>query len=403
MKPTVAQFGVLAAAVAAQLLLAGCAGTRDVAAPPSPTRPVATVTPVSSAAAGPTSPATPAIEPRGRATLSLLPPPCRDSQLRISPHWQGDGATGTSIMSTVLRLVAGPPCVVRGFPRVRLSGADGTPLPLVYERSTVPARIVIVRREHPAQLTIAKYRCDIAPSRRRTDHARIVLPGLRAQRVLPTLGWLPLCAPRDPSHTVEVWPLRGEGLASGAPYAVSMRGMASPGSHPTWCRADLDDDGDGDVVVVQHTSVVARVNGHVFRTPMRRDPTAHLQGISDLDADGRAEILVATSSTGCCGYRAINTRTRVFHLASNLVQVGRLDFDSGAGDRFAGLRCGTGTFEHVSISSPDGDRWRRTVSTMRVRQDRIVIGSVELSWLRGGVNSARTASETRCPGLGVDG
>jgi hypothetical protein len=182
-----------------------------------------------------------------------------------------------------------------------------------------------------------------------------------------------------------------------------MRAAASPGSHPTWGRADLDHDGDGDVVIVRHDSVVARVDGHVFRTSMRRDATARLQGISDVDSDGRAEILVATTAAGCCGYRAVSTTTRVFHLASSLVYVGRLTFNSGAGDHFAGLRCGTGTFEHVSVSSPDGARWRETVSTSRVRQDRILIGSVEVSWLAGGISDARTASETRCPGLGADG
>jgi len=136
---------------------------------------------------------------------------------------------------------------------------------------------------------------------------------------------------------------------------------------------------------------------------MRRDPAARLQGISDVDSDGRAEILVATSAAGCCGYRAVATTTRVFHLASGLVHIGRLTFNSGAGDRFAGLRCGVGSFEHVSASSPDGARWRETVSTNWVRQDRILIGSVELAWLAGGITDARTASETRCPGLGADG
>ena len=175
-------------AALAVLVTAGCgASPRTDAATTSPTPQTSSVSPVSSTA--------------------RAPAPCLDEQLTIHAHWQRDGATGTTITSATVLLVAGEACTLEGFPQVRLLDAQGRRLPLAYHHTKQPSRPVVLTRDEPAVLTLSKYRCDLASSSRSTGSARIVLPGLATRRVVPAADLLPICAPRDPSHIVVVWPI----------------------------------------------------------------------------------------------------------------------------------------------------------------------------------------------------
>lgn len=175
-------------AALAVLVTAGCsASPTTVAASASPTRSDSSISPVSSTAGAPA--------------------PCLDEQLAIHARWQRDGATGTTIITAKVLLVAGEACTLEGFPQIRLLDAQGRRLPLTYRHLKQPRQPIVVTRDRPALLTLSKYRCDLATSARTTVAARVVLPGLTTRRVVHADDVLPICAPRDPSHTVTVWPI----------------------------------------------------------------------------------------------------------------------------------------------------------------------------------------------------
>lgn len=390
---------VAATLVSLVLLGAGCSGVppERSAAAAHPT-PSATSVPVSPG----TSPTKPAHAPR---RLTLLPPSCRDSQLRLGP-WGGEGAGGWLTAYIRVTLVSAHRCTMRGFPRVRLIDTESRLLPLHYQRSEDPARPIVVTRRHPGILMVAKYRCDIACSPRRTDIALITLPRLRVERSLATRGRIPICAPRDPSHTVAVWPLSSNGPRLHPPYAASAGGSVVRHPAATWSRGDLNGDGRSETVVVRRTGeLTVRGGGARLTRRVRPSGPAILQGVSDLDADGRAEILVVTMGAGCCGNRPTHGTTSLYRLEDKGVdRLGALPFSSGSGDRFTALRCGDGNFVYVSAFDPGvDDRWRAVVATMLVEHDQLVTRSVENPWLTGGLQEARAIIRTTCPGLTSDG
>ena len=147
--------------LAGVLVMSGCDGAQ------APRTTVTGTTSATPAVVMPTPSHAVGVESRGHRRLTLLPPDCRDSQLRIG-HWGGEGATGWIAMYAKVRLTSGGRCLVRGFPRVRLFDQYERPLRLTYLHSKGPVRPVIVSRHQPARLMITKYRCDIATSPLRT-------------------------------------------------------------------------------------------------------------------------------------------------------------------------------------------------------------------------------------------
>lgn len=313
-------------------------------------------------------------------------------------------------MTASLRLVAGRPCTLRGYPWVRLDDAEGRRLPLTYRRGQRSRPTpVLVTRSRPAQVTIGKYRCDVASSPRRTHVAEVGLRGVRAVWRVPTGGRLPLCARRDPSHTVLVWPFGGHAAPPG-PYAVT------PGSrlirHPQaqWARAALSRSPRRSLVLVRPRGLVtARVEGRRLRVGVRLGGPAWLQGITDLDGDGIDEILLATSAGGCCAFAPTHTTTTVVRLvAGRLVALrGRLAFNRGSGEVFAGVRCGSGGFTQLVVGrAGQAPTAAASETAYRLSDDRLRVvmrtrheGPAVSSW----ADAAIAATATRCPGLNAAG
>jgi len=148
-----------------------------------------------------------------------------------------------------------------------------------------------------------------------------------------------------------------------------------------------------------------RLRDGVQRLRLLPDPTLRLQAFSDLDGDGGDEILVATTTAGCCGgYRLLDSSTAVVTLADGHLRVvggdrrWRLFFDQGRGDVYAGIVCACDTVTQVTLmgfSTYDLTRttWRITGALphrIQVTRAQVTGDPLELS-----------ASE--CPGMDASG
>ena len=146
------------------------------------------------------------------------------------------------------------------------------PIELKSERAPHHAAPIVLTARNPATVMIGKYRCDIASSRRRTATALITLPGLHRVRRLPTRGALPLCAPRDPSHSLLVLPLTTNSHDLHPPYAVSAGSTVIRHPSATWSRADLDGDGRLETVSRRTGDVTVRAGGARSTSTSARRP-----------------------------------------------------------------------------------------------------------------------------------
>ncbi|MGC4110185.1 MAG: VCBS repeat-containing protein [Nocardioides sp.] len=348
--------------------------------------------------------------------LTLLPPGCLPGQLRLS-YGTSDGATGTTYEIWSIRLVSGSPCTLWGTPDLGLLDTAGRDMRYAVTRHwSGPERHdpVLVDRRHPTSFPLAKYRCDTTqPS---YDAAIVVtLPNgagtLRAHVPAAEAG-LPFC-PRDDGdqrvHVGAIGSWSGRRTATG-PVAISLHTSFLPGHTPTWGRADLDGDGHPDTVVVRPSGrVVVRAGGRrlMARAPGR--PTDRLQGFTDLTGDGRPEILVGSTTTGCDGgYRLCDTLATVFTLRDGRLRLirfpdGEPDFDLGVGGVTTGWVCGPDGLvaNRVLLTGTTGYRLVRTTYRVTGLVASPVARSVSKGRLSDGAFDELTT--TRCAGLSALG
>lgn len=400
-----------AAATLVSLVLLG-AGCSD-AAPERPAAEASATPPVTSVPTSPgPSPTKPEQPPR---RLTLLPPVCRHDQLRLAPRTDGDGATGWTFTIWSFHLVGRRPCTVWGYPRLTLVDDHGVRLPFVVRHQRgqrIADGPAVVRPGRASSFAAAKYRCDVSRPVATSAAVRIRLPDVPGSFVAHSA--VRLCGPADGEQRVAVYPFGHWYLRTAPPitrFAVELTSPFPPGRHPTWGRADLDGDGDQDLVIVSRSWVTARVDGEALRARIPRSPDHRLQGLVDLDGDGRPEILVAGSDSGR-PYRVSMYATTVLHLAGHaLVALNSrapLPGARGVGDWCAGLHCGRGTFDHVSFyHSGQAPTATLTTTTFRIARHRLVVAHESRTTVtssdRPAVRSALDAATTSCPGLTSDG
>lgn len=114
----------------------------------------------------------------------------------------------------------GQPCVLVGYPSVRLLAGNGAPLPFTYHHggrytTTQPPRDVVLPTGAEAVVIVAKYRCDLGPGQPAAA-VEFGLPGSTKPERLQPPGNLAYCGPHDPGDDVYVSPVEpGYAAASG--------------------------------------------------------------------------------------------------------------------------------------------------------------------------------------------
>ena len=152
---------------------------------------------------------------------------CLPSQISASNGPQVGGASGERSLSIILTNQGTTPCILDGYPHVRLLSSAGAVLPLPQvarsQYLTIAGpRPVMLRVGANAYVVIAKYRCDLRDLRV-AAWVQLSLPGAGSSRVFTiamknALGSLNLCmgGPHDPGNVIAVTPVESS-LAATAP------------------------------------------------------------------------------------------------------------------------------------------------------------------------------------------
>jgi hypothetical protein len=108
------------------------------------------------------------VHPPTAASGAAAPAPrCGAQSIRLAPGPPVSPATGEHALLLTLVDVGGRRCSLRGYPRVRLYGPSGGPLPFRYRDgggpyvTARPPRTVVLAPGDPAYVLVAKYRCDL--------------------------------------------------------------------------------------------------------------------------------------------------------------------------------------------------------------------------------------------------
>lgn len=332
--------------------------------------------------------------------------------MTVRPRPEHDGATGHHFSWWRIALTEDGPCTLYGHPGIAVFDRRGHRIPLTVVADGRKAPLVITERR-PGTVYTDRYRCDIHQLPTRSATARIRLPGVDRRFQVAAPWGFPVCGADDDSHSVMVgW--RGPGAPRRVrPYAVSMFDHHPPRfPFTSWGRADLDGDGDRDLVVVGRRWLSARVRGRTLTTTLPRQPGRRLQGLPDLDGDGHAEILIASGDAGWPAYRFGASTADVARLDGHRLTVLRphhpLAFLRGTEDDFSGVQCGRRGFDFTYLAHSPGDpQSRLAVTTYRIDGERLVAERTVRSTIESAdaqaVSRAISAATTRCPGLDADG
>ncbi len=176
-------------------------------------------------------------------------------------------------------------------------------------------------------------------------------PGPKA---VPTTA-VPTTAPTTVSPSVA--PTAGPSLIRPTPGAT--RGPAKDG--------DVDGDGREDTVTAtQELLTVVLSSGRTLTAPVVADVDPPVQGVVDVDRDGRAEVFLETtrgaSTVFYTPFRYDGTRLQAVQLEGEPVRLG-VGGSVTHGDGFA---CAQGRLVTASSTSTDGERFDVTTTTYRV-------------------------------------
>lgn len=408
--------------VAAALVLSGCGGSTPSAAPslpaPEPSRhqvvPESTPSPLPSE----TPP------PPASTKLVLLPHSCTaaDGVQVVSRHFEG--ATGHGLSSWEIE--SRTPCTLDGTPRVALFEADGTRAvthKAPYFMGGGTPHPVAIGPGKATMVAISTFRCDVTRNPPLLTTARFDFGRGAATDAVVTAhlaGGAPYC-PKEYPEDVGVAAIGSQDERPPGPYAVNMRSSFDPGRHPTWGAADLDGDGKPDRVVLWTTRIergrpFARMTVHLssedrtVRTKVQLDGRVRLQALSDLNGDGRAEILIGYPLRGPGrSYGERVSDAAVFTVVGHRVaMVGGakpfgLSFSVGMRKRAAGVVCqGDEIVQALAARRRDG-RYDVVHTTYRIR------GADSAETDETAVTQALTPAElaalgrSECPGMGADG
>ncbi len=383
------------------LLLAGC-GSATPSSAPTPT------------VSGSTR-ATPGSEPTIHSSppvhltpaVSLMPPSCTASDgLRLAGR-SGEGAGSTRF--AVWKLTSGTNCTLYGRPRVALLGPKGHDLHYSTVRWSWPRTAphpVLVGPNLYATVSIAFGRCDDAGARR-TSRVRMTLPGVGI--VLHGRSSADYCPDVYPPWLAVApygtWQLDGTERPMRSSYAVNLRSSFSPGTHPTWGRADVDGDGKADTVIVSDYGrlTVDLANGRVLTTRDGLTNPARLQALTDLNGDGRPEILVAGTTIGADrGYAFGGASSTAFAVVDGRLQAAggkeplQFDFYEGHGDFYAGVVCGGDTVTQVSVLAESSTPLTVKRTTWRIAGAKATQLSSQTT---GETGDPMTLVSSDCPGM----
>jgi hypothetical protein len=182
-------------------------------------------------------------------------------------------------------------------------------------------------------------------------------------------------------------------------------------------RGDVDGDGRPDRVVVSTPVNIYRRDRGVVRVQFADGRTrtfesrglifARYEGVSDLDGDGRGEVLTWTSATGCCQPYPNAYGVSVVTYDGNRLRFVRLDkrplslgYDAGRGDEYAGFTCQGGTITQriAQIVGVAQRNWRLRISTRLIAMHGAQAEATSQSQTVQ-VGSGRALERVRCRGL----
>jgi hypothetical protein len=177
----------------------------------------------------------------------------------------------------------------------------------------------------------------------------------------------------------------------------------------TYGRGDVDGDGHRDLVIVDsrgHLAIADVADRHLW-VRIAADASTRLQSVPDLFGDGRHEIVVGSSTAGCCDYRSVASQAlvlryhagRLAHLRTPDGRVFELSFSLGRGGVFAGVRCRGERLSQRTVTRLG--RHRLKVATVRYRVNGTVVVQVHRTTYvqRGSWSQATALSRSACPGM----
>ena len=197
---------------------------------------------------------------------------------------------------------------------------------------------------------------------------------------------------------------------SGRRLWTNMHSDHRPRGPITYGRGDIDGDGRPNMVIVDYRThiAVARVGDRYLWVLIPADASTRLQAVPDLWGDGRHEILVARSTTGCCGYRSTDSQALVLgYRGGRLALLRRPDgrvftlaFSLGREDVFAGVRCRGPELSQRTVTQARRHQLRVTETDYRVVGTVVRLVRQTTSVKRGSNWQRATAlSSSSCPGM----
>jgi hypothetical protein len=195
----------------------------------------------------------------------------------------------------------------------------------------------------------------------------------------------------------------------GRPQWTNMHADHRPLGPITYGRGDVDGDGHRDLVIVDSRGqlAIAVVAHHHLWVRIAAGASTRLQSLPDLFGDGRHEIVVGSSTAGCCDYRSVDSQAlvlryhsgRLAHLRTPDGRVLELSFSVGRGDVYAGVRCHGQRFSQRTVTRLGWHRLK--VTTVKYRVNGTVVAQVRRTTYlqRGGSLKATALTRSDCPGM----